>query len=341
MKTNTTVRIVKISDASVLRSLGVFNGSLENIADKIRGIISDPYTDIFLTETAAFTVQKNPVYQRNCLISPFGEFSDSVLRSLTDILFNDYSIFKISFLLRENDEDTEEMITSLGGFQEALLRDELLSGELLDAGLFSITRPEYKGNNVALIPFTRAVMYVKGSDKAVFESGFLQYGSEINDDWILDVARYKGYTDGNCIKKRGDEVFNSGDESEAEFLPSELGKAYIELREYFSKRREKFDVNIEVEGTDFQKKVWNEINTIPYSFTCSYEDIAYIICGNNVSKARLTCRAVGKACSQNPVPVLVPCHRVLSSDGNLLGYSGGLEIKDFLLNHEAFSTLRL
>ena len=101
-----------------------------------------------------------------------------------------------------------------------------------------------------------------------------------------------------------------------------------ELDEYFNKKRKKFDVKIELFGTDFQKKVWNALMTIPYGKTCSYGAIARAV-GN--SKAM---RAVGSANGANPIPIIVPCHRVIASSGDIGGYSGGLAIKRTLMSIE-------
>ena len=70
--------------------------------------------------------------------------------------------------------------------------------------------------------------------------------------------------------------------------------------------------------------------------TCSYEDIALDLTGGDKVSARNLTRAVGAACGDNPLPILVPCHRIIGKDGRLVGFSGGLEIKEFLLNHEMF-----
>ena len=71
----------------------------------------------------------------------------------------------------------------------------------------------------------------------------------------------------------------------------------------------------------------------------SYEDVACALCDNNIRQARKITRAVGAACSENPVAIVVPCHRVIGKDGNLVGYSAGLDIKDYLLLHESFSAV--
>lgn len=101
-----------------------------------------------------------------------------------------------------------------------------------------------------------------------------------------------------------------------------------QLGEYFAGRRRQFDLKIAPKGTDFQKSVWQELCRIPFGQTASYGDIAMRI-GN--PKA---CRAVGLANAKNPLPIIVPCHRVIGKDGSLTGFGGGLAIKQQLLDIE-------
>lgn len=102
-----------------------------------------------------------------------------------------------------------------------------------------------------------------------------------------------------------------------------------QLAEYFAGTRTAFTVALDMKGTDFQKKVWNALLTIPFGETRAYAEIAGQL-GN--PKA---CRAVGAANGRNPVSIIVPCHRAIGSDGSLTGFAGGLEAKRYLLNHEA------
>jgi methylated-DNA-[protein]-cysteine S-methyltransferase len=102
----------------------------------------------------------------------------------------------------------------------------------------------------------------------------------------------------------------------------------IQLEQYFSGKRKVFDLKLDLEGTEFQKKVWGALLTIPYGTTCSYKDIAVKI------KNKKAVRAVGGANGKNPLCVVIPCHRVISADGTLGGYTGGLHIKKKLLQIE-------
>lgn len=102
-----------------------------------------------------------------------------------------------------------------------------------------------------------------------------------------------------------------------------------QLNEYFKGERKTFDISLNPRGTDFQKKVWELVYKIPYGETTSYGAIAQLL-----GDVKLN-RAVGLANGANPIPIIIPCHRVVGSDGSLTGYAGGLEIKKWLLNHEA------
>ena len=107
-----------------------------------------------------------------------------------------------------------------------------------------------------------------------------------------------------------------------------LDQAEAELKEYFAGERKEFTVPVRLMGTDFQKKVWAALAEIPYGGTATYGEIAARI---GSPKA---CRAVGTANHHNPVPIIVPCHRVIGAGGSLTGYGGGLEVKAYLLTLE-------
>ncbi len=104
--------------------------------------------------------------------------------------------------------------------------------------------------------------------------------------------------------------------------------AYAELLEYLDGKRKTFDVPFILKGTDFQKKVWSALCDIPYGETRSYKEIAIAI--NNPKASR----AIGMANNKNPITVIVPCHRVIGASGKLVGYAGGLKMKEYLLNME-------
>ena len=102
-----------------------------------------------------------------------------------------------------------------------------------------------------------------------------------------------------------------------------------QLSEYFAGTRQKFDVTVELHGTEFQRQVWNALLEVPYGRTASYGDIA-----NDIGRPTAV-RAVGLANGANPVSIIVPCHRVIGASGTLTGYGWGVERKRWLLEHES------
>lgn len=112
-----------------------------------------------------------------------------------------------------------------------------------------------------------------------------------------------------------------------------IAEAHRQLLEYFKGQRKSFQLPLRPEGTPFQQKVWDALCQIPYGQTKSYSEIA-ALCGN--PKA---CRAVGGACHNNPLLILIPCHRVLGKNGSLTGFGSGLSVKEYLLRLEKEKTL--
>ncbi len=122
------------------------------------------------------------------------------------------------------------------------------------------------------------------------------------------------------------------DETKDNFLSEESIRVYNEvinqLDEYFNGERKEFDIDLVLDGTEFQSRVWNELNNIPYGEIRSYKDIAEAI------DSPKGYRAVGNANNKNKIPIIIPCHRVVGSNGKLVGYAGGMWRKEWLLNHE-------
>ena len=107
-----------------------------------------------------------------------------------------------------------------------------------------------------------------------------------------------------------------------------LTLAKTELQEYFANEREQFTFPIQMNGTEFQQKVWSELQKIPFGKTVSYLQMAVNL--GDVKNIRAAASANGK----NPIAIVVPCHRVIGSNGDLVGYAGGLDKKKWLLQHE-------
>jgi methylated-DNA-[protein]-cysteine S-methyltransferase len=147
------------------------------------------------------------------------------------------------------------------------------------------------------------------------------------------IGRIKIEESGTAVT-RLDFVSNDDKENIIEGSKTELLMEIVkQLDEYFDGTRKAFDLPIEPEGTEFQKKVWKALIEIPYGETKSYGQIAKII-GNDKAA-----RAVGMANNKNPIAIIIPCHRVIGANGKLVGYAGGLELKEKLLELEKRSII--
>ena len=107
-----------------------------------------------------------------------------------------------------------------------------------------------------------------------------------------------------------------------------IKKLRVELEDYFAGKIKKFKTPLILDGTEFQKKCWKELQKISYGKTISYKEEALKLGGSNYA------RAVAGANNRNPLPIIIPCHRVIGSDGSLVGYAGGLKVKKQLLDLE-------
>ncbi len=111
-------------------------------------------------------------------------------------------------------------------------------------------------------------------------------------------------------------------------LPFCVKECVKQIAEYFEGKRQEFFLNLDPHGTNFQRLVWRQLEKIPFGKLVSYAEIASVI---GKPKA---CRAVGSANGKNPIAIIIPCHRVIGSDGSLTGYGGGLWRKEWLIEHE-------
>ena len=139
------------------------------------------------------------------------------------------------------------------------------------------------------------------------------------------IGRIKIAQEGDAIV----EINVTESEKESEKETPLIKKTIKELEEYFEGKRKFFDIPISIKGTEFQEKVWEALLRIPYGETKSYEDIAKMIgCPKGA-------RAVGMANHNNKIIIIIPCHRVIGKNGKLIGYAGGLPVKEKLLQIES------
>lgn len=122
-------------------------------------------------------------------------------------------------------------------------------------------------------------------------------------------------------------ILNS-EETITQQIPEPLKACVLQLQEYFEGKRQQFQLKLNPKGTEFQKNVWLTLQKIPFGRTVSYSELSKQL--NNVKAIR----AVAAANAKNPILIVIPCHRVIGSDGSLTGYAGGLVRKQWLLKHE-------
>ena len=123
-------------------------------------------------------------------------------------------------------------------------------------------------------------------------------------------------------------LFGFDDEEISTHIPDFLQNAVKQLQEYFDLKRNTFDLKLQLNGTNFQQKVWNELQKTPFGKSISYLELS-----KKLGDAKAI-RAVANANGKNPLSIVIPCHRVIGSDGSLTGYSGGLHRKKWLLDLE-------
>ncbi|KRK65531.1 methylated-DNA-(protein)-cysteine S-methyltransferase [Companilactobacillus tucceti DSM 20183] len=152
--------------------------------------------------------------------------------------------------------------------------------------------------------------------------------TKINNRFYLIASTVDGLVFVGCQNGNMDELKSFFKKEKLVYDEKKNEPYVIELEEYLSGKRKEFDFNLDVTGTEFQMKVWQQLRKIPYGSLSNYSKIATQI-GNPKAV-----RAVGTAIGRNPVSIIVPCHRVLSKNGSLGGYRGGLPMKRELLNLE-------
>ncbi|WP_304525034.1 methylated-DNA--[protein]-cysteine S-methyltransferase [Halomonas sp. I5-271120] len=159
---------------------------------------------------------------------------------------------------------------------------------------------------------------------------------DLLDDQALDYYRPPETAALGLVRLRASDkglteiVFVGEAEADETPRPNALtDRAHAQLEEYFDGLRQTFDLPLAPKGTDFQQRVWQALSTIPFGETRCYAEIAEQL------NRRGGQRAVGRANGQNPLAIVVPCHRVIGSDGRLTGYAGGIGRKQWLLAHEA------
>lgn len=345
---------IRILDSTKIREQGILDQVTDDVSAFIRSVLADPYRKYFVSTAktdgkelifGVLGLEHYSVKNRSADAVMYFRENDpeitvedriSAFDSLLRYAFFDLQVHRVSILIPVTDTDSEKVLSGCRMRQEALLEEALyVDHAYCDAALFSLLDSEYPDYSVGFVPFKKGVVAIRGDNDVVETTRFFAYGKPVEGNLERNVAIRTGIADSSgVLKEEGSPEYKELIQLD---FPSEVKRCMIELNEYFAKRRTTFSIHAKpLHGSDFQKKVWNKVSTIPYGVTCSYEDIALELTGGDKVTARNLTRAVGSACGDNPLPILVPCHRIIGKDGRLVGFSGGLEIKEYLLNHEMF-----
>ena len=231
-------------------------------------------------------------------------------------------------------EEISFWLTSSGWTQDGILRSALPTETgFVDAALLSMLHEEFIGYGIAFVPFARGWIHIQGGRGFVDAIDFLRPDLPIEPGPLLSAAFRQGICDSEGVLAPAD---RSSRMHRKVRLPKEVAKAVRQMEEYLAGSRKSFDLKTRVPGSPFQRKVWALLEAIPFGTTLTYEQVALRLTNNDTASARRLSRAVGSACSANPLPVVVPCHRVIGKDNTLVGFSGGLDVKEWLLDHEMF-----
>ena len=348
---------IRVLDASLLKERGFFLHVTDDVTSFIRAVLADTRKKYFIAtyegeqgKTVIGVLGLNNISRMNNSAEAvffFDSSDEGESNAQTDLqiiamdhllrhAFFELQIHRISMLIPVTDLHAETILSSCHMRQEALLEEAIRIDDVyVDGALFSLLDSEYPDYSVGFVPFKKGVIAIRGDNEVVESTHFLTYGKKVEGVLERNVAIRSGIADANGILKEADAMEYSDLPDMA--FPDEVKRCMQQIAEYFQKRRSDFSIHARpIRGSDFQKKVWEKVSNIPYGATCSYEDIALLLTGGDKSTAKNLTRAVGAACSDNPLPILVPCHRIIGKDGKLVGFSGGLEIKEFLLNHEMF-----
>ena len=162
--------------------------------------------------------------------------------------------------------------------------------------------------------------------------------TKYHSSFVIDNIHFKVITTETGIRNiilNSENNYNLSDINCVNKNDPRLHGVYFQLEEYFNRTRKHFNLPLEMIGTDFQKRVWNKLLKISFGQTISYQTLA-----NRLGDAKLI-RAVANANGSNPLPIVVPCHRVIGADGSMVGYGGGIELKKKLLTLEGSRTMEL
>lgn len=344
---NVTVKTLRIADAATLRRLGVYKGSLKKIELAIRRLLSISEKDCLLASwqdengeeengfIAMIPDAFHPETGRLQIHTPDPRSLPSLLEMAARSGFIEHNYLRIETLIPVDHPQVKPVYEAFGFRTDCVLRGSAFRlSDLGDLVQMSLLKTQNPFPSVGLIPYQYGLITVTGTAERVESLEFHMAGEQVSQPYLKDLFHIWRLLNGNgCLALSPDRI----QEATAAPLPEMLQQAVDQLTGYLAGDRKQFDLFLELScGSQFQQKVWAALQQIPFGTTVTYLDIAMQLSDGDLKKARSMTRAVGSACGANPVPIFVPCHRVIGHDGRLTGYSGGIKNKEFLLAHEMF-----
>jgi O-6-methylguanine DNA methyltransferase len=265
----------------------------------------------------------------------------SCLMAVLHKAFYDLNLYRLELAMTPDMDACLTSFLETGWREEGKMRYGLFDSLLQrhqDVVMYSILRPELPEPASAFIPFSKGVFALTGNQDLLQETDFIRFGDPFRVQPQRESAELLGLLDANgrLVARPAMQGILSGKPFIASAnAPGLILEAAAQVVEYFAGRRTSFDLPLDLgQGSEFQRRVWLKLADIPYGSTWNYEQLAYNLGPPDQALARKTARAVGSACSANPLPLILPCHRVIGKDGKLVGFTSGLDIKEYLLAHE-------
>ncbi len=345
---------VRLADAALMRQDGVVlpeGSSVKAIRQAIRQLTAlcgpmlwraDQYTGSKKELLGVIGMQMLDPSARRVLVRLYPiVLTDQLLSAISKQAFRILKLYRLELEIGAREQAWLPALLAAGWHEEGLMRSCRWNSECKrheDVRMYALLKPQQQGFGSAFIPFSKAVVAVTGDQDGLWTLHFIRYGRTVDPTDLQEDAEWLGILDQNgCLVSREawSRLFPDQPVLVTEQAPPCVLAAAGQVADYFAGRRTTFDVPVHLEqGSPFQQQVWRAIGQIPFGETWTYEALAAVICGREPAVARRMARAVGSACGANPLPLILPCHRVIGKNGHLIGFSGGLDLKEFLLAHE-------
>ena len=292
-----------------------------------------------------FGLQQLDLAKRRCrlyLLCPPGQPEPALLERISSFCLAEESIFRLETELDPKRQDSIASFAAAGWQEESRLRAVYYNEDSAlyeDRLLFCLLRPELKDTSVAFYVFRKAVLALVAGREGLKYTRFLRFGRQTGDNLLQGYAQVLGILNGQgrlLVRTELQKKLAAGQSALFSDQPLQvLQEAVRQLDAYFSGSDAPFDLPLDLaQGSPFQQRIWQALAGIPYGQTVTYEEIALAAGAADEEAARHLARAAGSACSANPFPLILPCHRVVGKNGSLTGFRGGLDIKEYLLGHE-------